>query len=402
MKNLTKFCGVIAIWMVIVFALSLTGCAITVPISSVRPPTIDTSNVQRLAIRDFQNKSGVGGVFGAQLTQYLTEQAKQRITATGKFTIVATTDPNADGVFAGEIRSIKVDQSQESRELTDKDGNTYIETTYRRDVSLEFQYNVISSRTNMPVGTVTKSGSLSDYQTELSRLTDQLTLAKRIVDSQLGTLRQDIVPTLVQQSVTLRNEKSKDKSVKQMIKEAQAFVKSRNYEEAIRYFEEIGTETARYNADILRRSIASDAAARAQLAALFSDTGGLAEKAAKNAVNVLYSNLTQPGTVIIITKETSTDRQRLDYVVDQIDKTIIQDKKLTIVDRSNQNLIKAEQDFQTSGEVSEKSMVSIGKQLGAQYIVFCSISGQASTRQFNLRIASVETSQILDKQSFDL
>jgi len=403
MKNLKKFLGIIAIGKVILFALHFTACATSVPISSVRPPTIDTSTVQRLAIRDFQNKSGVGGILGSQLTQYLTDQSKQVIQATGYFTIVALTDPNADGVFAGEIRTITVNQSQsEPRERTDKDGNTYIEITYKREVSLEFMYNVISSRTGMPVGTVAKKGSQSDSQTDQSRLADQLTLAKKVVDSQLSSLKQDTIPTIVNQNINLMNETSKDKAVKQRMKEAQAFVKNKNYDEAIRLYDAIGTSAARNNADLLRRSVASDAAAKAQLAALFSDTGGLAEKAAKGAVDALHSTLTKSGTVIIITKERSSDRERLDYVVDQMDKKIIEEKKLTIVDRSNNNLIKAEQDFQTSGEVSEKSMVSIGKQLGAQYIVFCSISGQASTRQLNLRVVSVETSEVIDRKGFDL
>jgi len=402
MKNLTKYGRIAAIGTLIMAVLSLTGCATSVPISSVRPPTINTSDMQRLAIRDFQNKSGVGGPLGAQLTQYLTDQSRQRIQSTGYFTIVSPTDPNADGVFTGEIRTIRVDQSQERRERKDKEGNPYIETTYIREVSLEFQYSILSSRTGMPVGTITKRGSQSDAQTEQSRLTDQLTLAKRVVDSEIRSLRQDTVPTIVSQSVSLMKETSKDKVIKQRMKGADALVKNKNYTEAIRQYEDIGTPAARHNADLLRRSVESDAAARAQLAALYNDTSGLAEKAAKGAVDALYSKLTRPGTVIIIMKENSTDRQRLDYVVDQMDKKIVDEKKITIVDRSNNNLIKAEQDFQASGEVSEKSMVSIGKQLGAQYIVFCSISGQASTRQFNLRVVSVETSQVIDRQSFDL
>jgi len=402
MKNLTKIGVIAAIGAVLAATLVLTACATTVPISSVRQPTLNTGEMKRLAISDFQNRSGTGGPLGAQLTQYLSDQSRQIIQGTGYFTLVATTDPNADGIFTGEIRTITTNYSSEAIERTDKEGNKYTEMVYKREVTVEFQYSVLSSRTGMPVGTVPKRGSTSDSQSEQYRLADPLTLAKRIVDSQLRSLKQDTVPTIVQQSVSLMNETSKDKVIKQRMKNAMTLVKNRNYEAAIQEFEAIGTPAAINNAALLRRSIESDAAARSQLAALFSDKDGLAERAAKSAVTNLYANLTRPGTVIIITKERSSDRERLDYVVDQMDRTIIQDKKLTIVDRSNQNLIKAEQDFQTSGEVSEKSMVSVGKLLGAQYIVFCSISGQASTRQLNLRIVSVETSQVIDKQGFPL
>jgi len=65
-------------------------------------------------------------------------------------------------------------------------------------------------------------------------------------------------------------------------------------------------------------------------------------------------------------------------------------------------LIKAEQDFQTSGDVDERSMVSIGKAIGARYIVFCSISGQMSGRRFTIRVVSVETMAVVDQKSFDI
>jgi len=393
--------GIIAFGTVIVLTLSLAGCATPVPISSVKAPTIDTSNMQRLGFKDFENKSGVGGPLGAQLTQYLTEQTRQRITNTGKFTIVLATDPNADGVFTGEIRSIVVNQTQEAREKTDKEGNPYIETTYKRDVSVEFQYSVLSSRTGMPVGTVTKRGSQSDAQTDQSRVAEPLVLARRIVDAQLRSLQADIVPTIVQQNVSLMNETSKDKVVKQRMKEAQVLVKNRNYAEAIRQYEEIDTPAARNNAGLLRRSIESDASARSQMAALDASRTGLTDKAAKDAVDALYSQLTIPGTAIMIVKEGSQDRGRLDQVVSLIETKIADDKnKLKLVDRSSQ--IKAEQDFQTSGDVGDKEMVAIGKQIGAKYIVFCSIIGEMSARELQLTVVSIETSAVTVRRSFAL
>jgi hypothetical protein len=102
----------------------LTMCATYVPIKSVRQPTIDTSGIQRLAIRPFVNKSGVRGTDSAQLARYMTETAERLIKNTGKFTIVALTDPNADGVFTGEIRSLETKETREQTqtEKKDKDG----------------------------------------------------------------------------------------------------------------------------------------------------------------------------------------------------------------------------------------------------------------------------------------
>jgi len=386
--------------------LNLAGCATYVPVKSVRPPTIDTSGIQRLAIKPFENRSGIGGPDSVQLTRYLTETAERIIKNTGKFTIVAPTDPNADGVFIGEMRSLVSKDSMERRERKDKEGKIHIQIIYNRDVYLEFSYSVISSRTDMPVGTVIKQGSNSSSGSGSTvNLTDTLTLAKSIVDSQIRSLTRDITPTIVSADRQLLNETSKDKEVKQRMKAALASVKSGNYEEAIRQYDEIygeyGSNAARTNAGILRESIASETAARAELNRLFSDTNGLVDKAGKNAIDTLYSKV-PAGSNIMIMKTSSTERNMINYVVDQMTKNVVQAGKLNVVDRSNQALIDAEMQYQLSGNVDDDSMVSIGHQLGVQYIVTCWISGAKSLRRLNLKILNIETAQIIDQTDFEI
>jgi hypothetical protein len=387
-------------------AMGMASCGTSVPIKSVKMPTIDTTGIHRLAIKPFENKSGVGGPLGAQITQYLTDKATQIITNTGKFTIVAPTDPNADGLFTGAIRIIESKDSRERSEWKDSDGKTRITITYKRDVSLEFSYSIISSRTDMPVGTVSKQGSLSDSNSEsAANLTDALVLVKRIADAQIRYLEKDIVPYIVSANRKLMNETSKDKTVKALMKEALALVKNGNYEEAIRLYDEIsyehGSVAAKTNAGILRQALASDAAARAELTQLFEDTDGLTEKAVKNAIAALNAKL-PAGANITIMKTQSADRARLDYVVDQITKTLIQEGTATVIDRSNQALINAEQQFQASGAVSDDSAISIGHQLGVQYIVLCWISGEKSLRRLTLKTLNVETAQIIDQADFEI
>jgi len=404
MRLFSKLSIITAIGMVIVSTLG--GCATSVPIKSVRPPTIDTSGIQRLAIKPFENRSGVVGPVSAQLTRYLTDTAGQLIKNTGKFTIVAPTDPNADGVFIGELRSLVSKDTQNRVEKKDKEGNIYTEITYNREVYVEFSYSVISSRTDMPVGTIVKQGSNSSSGLgSAADVTDTLTLAKSIVDSQVGSLRRDIVPTIVSADRRLVNETLKDKEVKQRMKEALAFVKNGSYEEAIKQYDKIygeyGSDAARTNAAILRESIASDAASRAELNRLFSDSNGLADKAVKSAIDTL--NLKLPaGSNIMIIKSNSTERNMLEYVVNQMTKTVVQAGRLRVVDRSNQALINAEQQYQLSGNVDDNSMVSIGHQLGIQYIVICWISGEKSLRRLNQKVLNVETAQITDQSDFEI
>jgi hypothetical protein len=405
MKGRTKLRGIIVVKAV--FVLSLAGCATTVPIKSVRMPTINgMDTIKNLGIRNFENKSGVRGPLGAQLTQYLTDRTKSMIPATGKFSIVAPADPNADGVFFGELRSVLSEDTRSQREYKDKDDNIVTVTTYTRTVSVSFVYGVISSRSGMELGTILKQGSTSSSAEESpGNLTDSLTLAKRIVDSQLNNLRQDIVPTIVSMNRKLMNETSKDKTVKQLMKTALNLVKIGEYDEAVRQYDEIagmyGSIAASTNANILRQSIESDAATRARMAELDRERGGLADRAVKNVVDALNSKLPS-GAVIMVIKTSSTDFNMLNNVVDKITAAIIQEGKLKVVDRSNQTLIDNEQQFQLSGNVDDNSAVSIGHQLGAQYAVLCWISGAASNRRLNLRVLNIETAQINDQTSFDI
>jgi len=395
----------IGVGIMLVFALCLAGCATYVPIKSVRMPTINgMDTVKNLGIRDFENRSGSS--VGSQLAYYLSDIAKSRIPATGKFTIVAPNDPNADGVFFGEIRNVTAKDSSTQNSYKDKNGNTITYTTYTREVSVEFVYGVNNARTNMPFGTVPKRGSdSSSSRDDPSGLTDIVSLAKRIVDSQMRSLEQDLVPVIVSTNRELMKETSKDKAVKQLMKMAETLVKSGSLEDALVQYDQIagdyGSVAARTNAGIIREAIASDAAASAKMTQLDSDRAGLADKAVKNAVDSLNSKLSS-GAKITIMKTNSTERNMLDYVVDKMTTTIVHAERLTVIDRSNQALIDAEQQFQLSGNVSDNSIVSIGRQLGVKYIVLCWISGQSSGRQLNLRVLNVETSQIIDQSSFEI
>ena len=404
MKNLTKFWRITAMGAVILAGvIFITGCATTVPIKSVRQPTIPTGDVQRMAIKPFENKGG--GSVGTQLAQHLSDRTGQIIRNSNKFTIVAPTDPNAEGIFSGEIRSITSNDSQSQSQRKDKEGNVTIVTTYRRDVSVTFAYQVISTRTGMALGEVVKQDSTSTTSSDMSSLTDTLSLAKRIVDYQLRQFERDIVPTIVSTSRKLMDETSKDKVVKQLMKEAKALVKNSHYEEAIKEYDRIasehGSSAARANANILREAIDSDIAARAEMAALFEDKGGLAEKAVKNAIASIGSKL-QDGSNIIVMKTNSADRDRTDFVVDQMTKNFVQEGRLKVVDRTNRDLINAEAAYQASGNVSDDSYVSIGKQLGAQYIVLCWISGEMSSRRLNVKVLNIETAQITDQNDFEI
>jgi hypothetical protein len=274
-----------------------------------------------------------------------------------------------------------------------------------RKVSVSFVYGVRNSRTGMEFGQVSKQGSTSASSTEPSGLTDPLALAKRIVDSQMRTLQQDLVPVIISTNRKLMEETSKDKAVKQLMKTTKELVKIGNYQEAIKQYDEIAQKynsvAAKTNADILRSALDSDAATTAQMAQADSARTGFIEKAVKDTVDAI--NLKVPeGSIIMLMKSGSSENNLLNDVLERVTTAVVQAGNIKLVDRSNQALIQAEQQFQLSGEVDDNSAISIGHQLGARYAVLCGIVGTASSRRLNVRILDIETGQITDQASFDI
>jgi curli biogenesis system outer membrane secretion channel CsgG len=69
--------------------------------------------------------------------------------------------------------------------------------------------------------------------------------------------------------------------------------------------------------------------------------------------------------------------------------------KYSVVDRNNLELLRKEQELQTSGEVSDDTIVSLGKWLGASHVITGSLGNLQHRWTLNLRILSVETSEIV-------
>jgi curli biogenesis system outer membrane secretion channel CsgG len=65
------------------------------------------------------------------------------------------------------------------------------------------------------------------------------------------------------------------------------------------------------------------------------------------------------------------------------------------VDRQTLDVIRAELNFQHSGEVSDEDIISIGKFTGADVVITGAVSGRGEMRRLRLRVLDVKTAQIL-------
>jgi TolB-like protein len=90
------------------------------------------------------------------------------------------------------------------------------------------------------------------------------------------------------------------------------------------------------------------------------------------------------------------------YVTDELIAFLVNDGNLTVVDRSNLELIQKEIDFQLSGEVSDESALAIGRKLGAQTIISGSLKQFGNMWRMQIKALEVETAKIQVSRTYKI
>lgn len=96
---------------------------------------------------------------------------------------------------------------------------------------------------------------------------------------------------------------------------------------------------------------------------------------------------------IAIVNISSYDREQSVFVAGELEDILFKNK-FTIVDRSELDRIRREQNFQLSGEVDDNQIVSIGKFAGAGMVITGSITGTGSMRRLRLRVLDTQTAEL--------
>ena len=100
------------------------------------------------------------------------------------------------------------------------------------------------------------------------------------------------------------------------------------------------------------------------------------------------------GTMIAIINFASPRVEFSDYVIEELTSELLENGKIVIVDRRNLSHIREEMNLQLSGDVSDESALSIGRLLGAHYIVTGTLTDMGSYQRFRIRIINVENGAI--------
>jgi len=84
-----------------------------------------------------------------------------------------------------------------------------------------------------------------------------------------------------------------------------------------------------------------------------------------------------------------------EYITDSLSAKIVDQNHLTVVERGRAlRALEAEQNYQMSGNVSDETAASVGKQLGAELIITGSIMPRGDFYAMNIRVVHVETARI--------
>jgi len=117
------------------------------------------------------------------------------------------------------------------------------------------------------------------------------------------------------------------------------------------------------------------------------------EEALVQAINQATPRLTKDSRIAIV-QVISTDTTTRDYVLGEAGHILVS-QGFRVSNRSELDRIRREQGIQYSGEVDDRSAVSLGKLSGVKYIITGRIDGADSLHRLRLRILDTETAEVV-------
>jgi hypothetical protein len=135
-------------------------------------------------------------------------------------------------------------------------------------------------------------------------------------------------------------------------------------------------------------------------AAAFGQEINTLDRAVKDSMAYLVGRL-EPDTKVAILNFSAAPAIS-NYVIEEMTVFLVEDGALTVVDRSELELLQDEMNFQLSGEVSDESAQSIGRKLGAQTIISGSLNPFGSMWRMRIRAIEVETARVQGVRTYTL
>jgi hypothetical protein len=117
------------------------------------------------------------------------------------------------------------------------------------------------------------------------------------------------------------------------------------------------------------------------------------DAAIRETSDYLNANLTT-GNKLVILNIQSEYPALSEYIIDELIANAVNDRIFTVVDRQRLDAIRAELDFQYSGEVDDDTMQALGRMAGAEIIVSGAVSKIGNLYRLRVSALSVQSAQI--------
>jgi hypothetical protein len=122
-------------------------------------------------------------------------------------------------------------------------------------------------------------------------------------------------------------------------------------------------------------------------------TSGM-EEVIKRATSKMMNEIPR-GSKIAVVEVATDDWEIASTVIDEIEYNFVSSKRYTVVDRKTLDVIRSEQKLQTSGAVSDETIVKIGALSGANVVIAGSLTKSGGSNRLSLRALDVQTGQII-------
>jgi TolB-like protein len=133
---------------------------------------------------------------------------------------------------------------------------------------------------------------------------------------------------------------------------------------------------------------------------VFGQETATLDGAINDSMDYLVGRL-DPGTKVAVLNF-SASPAIANYVIEGLIDFLVNDGNLTVVDRSELELLQDEMDFQLSGEVSDASAQAIGEKLGAQTIISGSLSPLGNMWRMRIKALEVKTAKVQGVRTYTI
>jgi len=414
-----------------------TGCATSVSFNVQRPPTWNTLGIRRIAVMPFTTSDN--SALQRQAATWLTNESFQRIQATNHFTLVNAAEIQriraaggnieniTEALFSGQILSLSAQDTSSQHQRRNRDGTVTNFTLYHREVRMSFSYNL--SRTDRGldiIGSNTRRDiTQSDTNENWANLRSAESLVQELVQRDMAVIGRYVAPFMMIERRRLEREPSRDRTIRQLAKDAEALVKAGNYRNAqdafLAIYRSTGSFAAGFNTGLLMEVQGDLEEAAAFMQRLHSETGNpraltevarlrraiddagllgafVVNQSQRDRVIALMVDTLPPrmpvNPRVALINNTQNERDLAEQVIIGITDSFLA-RNITVVDRGSRTLVELERNYQLLGHVRDDEMVSIGQEAGVNTFILVAITGSGATRRLSVRMIDVERNTIL-------